>query len=338
MTGVQTCALPICVVGHVSINESQAVALINAGLHFAAGDEVTLQAAAGTHLGTSLKELQKLGVDAVTVAGGAGELSLSLGDEGTLSASGLPVFDAALDVTLDVGTAAQLHELGVVAGQTAAGHTLGEAGLDAVELQLGGQKQLDALLSSTTLKDDLAALRADGVSVTTIDVGGHAVVGHVSINESQAVALIDAGLHFAAGDDVTLQAAGTHLGTSLKELQKLGVDAVVAAGGGVVGEIVTTQAGARRVSWCYVTDPEGTNFTFSASPNMAAAIALHRSTSRPVHLPWLSEKENPARPVLTAHCTKPLAFTASKVWPASAGNAETQKKAAAAAASRLNDI
>jgi predicted enzyme related to lactoylglutathione lyase len=33
--------------------------------------------------------------------------------------------------------------------------------------------------------------------------------------------------------------------------------AVVAAGGGVVGEIVTTQAGARRVSWCYVTDPEG---------------------------------------------------------------------------------
>jgi predicted enzyme related to lactoylglutathione lyase len=32
---------------------------------------------------------------------------------------------------------------------------------------------------------------------------------------------------------------------------------VVAAGGAIVGEIVTTQAGTRRVSWCYVTDPEG---------------------------------------------------------------------------------
>ena len=133
-------------------------------------------------------------------------------------------------VTLDVANAAQLHELGVVAGQTGAGHTLGAAGLDAVELQLGGQEQLDALLSSTTLKDDLAAVRADGVSVTTIDVGGHGVVGHVSIDESQAGALINAGLHFAAGDEVTLQAAGTHLGTSLKELQKLGVDAVTVAG------------------------------------------------------------------------------------------------------------
>ena len=31
---------------------------------------------------------------------------------------------------------------------------------------------------------------------------------------------------------------------------------VLGAGGSAVGEIVTTQAGARRVSWCYVTDPE----------------------------------------------------------------------------------
>ena len=33
--------------------------------------------------------------------------------------------------------------------------------------------------------------------------------------------------------------------------------AVIGAGGQAVGEIVTTQAGVRRVSWCYVTDPEG---------------------------------------------------------------------------------
>ena len=32
---------------------------------------------------------------------------------------------------------------------------------------------------------------------------------------------------------------------------------VLAAGGTAVGDVVTTQAGARQVSWCYVTDPEG---------------------------------------------------------------------------------
>ena len=78
----------------------------------------------------------------------------------------------------------------------------------------------------------------------------------------------------------------------------------------------------------------GVNLTFSASPNIAAAIALQRSTSRPVHLPWLSAKEKPARPVLTAHWTKPLALTASKVWPADAGVAAsaTAPESAVAAA------
>ncbi len=33
--------------------------------------------------------------------------------------------------------------------------------------------------------------------------------------------------------------------------------AIVAAGGGIIGDIVTTAAGARMVSWCYVSDPEG---------------------------------------------------------------------------------
>ena len=32
---------------------------------------------------------------------------------------------------------------------------------------------------------------------------------------------------------------------------------VLDAGGALVGDIVTTQAGDRHVSWCYVTDPEG---------------------------------------------------------------------------------
>src|SRR6266550_4834089 len=79
----------------------------------------------------------------------------------------------------------------------------------------------------------------------------------------------------------------------------------------------------------------GVNLAFSASPNIATAIARQRSTSSPVHLPWLSEKEKPARPVLTAHCTKPLAFTASKVWPAETGeDANGAKPESAAAAAR----
>ena len=37
-----------------------------------------------------------------------------------------------------------------------------------------------------------------------------------------------------------------------------GLDAVVAAGGGRVGDVVTTAtADGRRVTWCYATDPEG---------------------------------------------------------------------------------
>jgi catechol 2,3-dioxygenase-like lactoylglutathione lyase family enzyme len=33
--------------------------------------------------------------------------------------------------------------------------------------------------------------------------------------------------------------------------------AVLAAGGSAVGEVVTTAAGDARVTWCYLTDPEG---------------------------------------------------------------------------------
>src|SRR6267154_875652 len=84
----------------------------------------------------------------------------------------------------------------------------------------------------------------------------------------------------------------------------------------------------------------GVNLDFSASPNIATAMARQRSTSSPVHLPWLSAIEKPARPVFTAHCTKPLAFTASKVWPADAGcDAKTATpESAASAAKDLRNI
>ena len=63
----------------------------------------------------------------------------------------------------------------------------------------------------------------------------------------------------------------------------------------------------------------GTQRTFSASPRTDAAMARQMSTSRPVHLPWLSAAEKPETPVLTPQVTRPLALMASRVLPASAG-------------------
>src|SRR5690606_16965169 len=51
---------------------------------------------------------------------------------------------------------------------------------------------------------------------------------------------------------------------------------------------------------------------------MAAAIPLHRSTSRPCHSPLLSAAEKPGIPVENPHWTKPFCLTESKVWPACA--------------------
>ena len=50
-------------------------------------------------------------------------------------------------------------------------------------------------------------------------------------------------------------------------------------------------------------------------------MALQTSTSSPVHLPWLSAAEKPARPVLTPQTSWPRALMASRVLPAWAGRA-----------------
>jgi hypothetical protein len=94
---------------------------------------------------------------------------------------------------------------------------------------------LNALLSGTHLGSDVDSLRAAGLNVNTIDLGG-AHQASLIITEDQAHQLVQDGLHFAANDYVTLQAgdimaadgvhaSGTHLHTALKDLQKLGVDA-----------------------------------------------------------------------------------------------------------------
>src|SRR5438045_2795866 len=63
-------------------------------------------------------------------------------------------------------------------------------------------------------------------------------------------------------------------------------------------------------------DLSGTNLTLLASFSTAAATARQKSTSSPVHLPWLSAAENPGPDVLTPQTSWPRALTASSVLPA----------------------
>src|SRR5881394_3287240 len=78
----------------------------------------------------------------------------------------------------------------------------------------------------------------------------------------------------------------------------------------------------RAVKRCWAVS--GTYFTLVASFRMAAATALHTSTSRPVQAPWLSACEKPARPVLTPQTSCPRDLTASRVLPAKAGAVATR--------------
>lgn len=165
----------------------------------------------GTHLQTSLKELQALGVNSVNVAG-TDSLHVDLGSDGSFSPTGgLPLFgDAdrngllttqerdALTVSLDLNSASQLNEL---------------AGFGA---------------------DGLSALSAAGIDqINLLDN-----VANLSVE--QASLFVQSGLSFASNDVVTVgldadAATGTHMATSLKELQKLGVDAVNVTGTGDTG-------------------------------------------------------------------------------------------------------
>src|SRR5450755_2966596 len=73
----------------------------------------------------------------------------------------------------------------------------------------------------------------------------------------------------------------------------------------------------------------GTYLTLLASPSVAAATARQKSTSRPVHLPWLSAAEKPGAEVLTPHTTWPRDLTASSVLPAWAEEASPRPTTAA---------
>lgn len=170
--------------GSLNITDAQAGNMIDAGLVFAAQDDVSLDVTAaagvGTQLQTSLTGLQGLGVDSVDVSGG-GSVIINAGT-GAIDFGALPDVNGGANDTLrfsDTGFAA---------------------------------------LTPTNLQ----ALNTSGFD----RIG--AVDGSLSITDAQAGDMIGAGLVFANLADITLDAVGTELGTSVTDLNTLGVDAVSA--------------------------------------------------------------------------------------------------------------
>jgi hypothetical protein len=114
--------------GNITISDDQASLLVGAGLAFSeadgADDQITVEASAeGTHLKTSLQDLQKLGVDNISVSGQSA--TVDLGNQGLniLVGGSLPTFgdedhdgilteaeDLALSITLDLGAGVALPE------------------------------------------------------------------------------------------------------------------------------------------------------------------------------------------------------------------------------------
>jgi hypothetical protein len=230
LDGISLTTIDMAAGASVSLSDADASALLADGLSFAADDSISLQAEAGsTHLSTSLKDLQKLGVDAVAVAGAAvaDVLHVNLGGGEVLTTANVPSFDTDLNVTLGVSNAAELAQIASLGGAALAG-----MGIDNVELSLAGQVELNDLLISAGNTDsglsfDLAALNNDALTVSTIDMGGSAINSAAHITDADVATLVDAGLHFAANDYISVDASaaqGTHLSASLQELHKLGVD------------------------------------------------------------------------------------------------------------------
>lgn len=257
----------------IDISDAQAAALVQAGVQFATDDTgVTLhaqpQAAAGTMLQTSLSDLQKLGVDNISMAGLNGAVGIAVGD-GDLDFTGLPeitdrgnvlvglvIPDEAIDSSTTaselLADATALHEAGFDMLMAADGSlTLDSAQVKAIH---------DAGLTLDPTDEVTMAIRSGAETTVMSNLVGNIDAGHyphdldvldvldnaIDISDQQAASLVEAGLEFAANDMVAVHAAGTHLQTGLTGLQKLGVDAVhtdagvdtlvVALGEGPLGE------------------------------------------------------------------------------------------------------
>ena len=182
--------------------------------------------------------MQKIGVDAVSAVGNV-SIDLGAAADGSGGSTGwdagsLPVFgdtnldgvlstseDAAVNVTLNVSDLQGLQDV------TSNAYDVVSSGVDAVELRLADVDMSSVGGSGAEVAGNIASLADAGLDVS------------VHVNEAQAQSMITDGLKFVDGGvdnggavhtvmdaNGAAQAGGTHLSTSLKDLQKIGVDAI----------------------------------------------------------------------------------------------------------------
>jgi hypothetical protein len=207
--------------GLLEITEQNATDLISAGISFVADDAVSLTVA-GTHVGSSLSDLQELGVDAVKAATGVTGMHIGLGNDANFS-SAMPQFDSAADVTLEVD-GSQLASVLAHASVFEAAH------IDHIDVQGDGLVGITELQAETMLNagldfaaNDHVTLFATGThfdSDVTLgalqDLGVDTVAGVSKLTIGMGNAnLTSATPKFADTSDVTLKISGSQLASVL---------------------------------------------------------------------------------------------------------------------------
>ena len=228
----------------ISISDVHAAELltIHPDASFSSTDFVTVDAdAASTHLHNSLKDLQKLHIDQVSLAGGAEDIhglggntiDLGAGSLHDAVSAGLPVFNSG-EITLDTSVASLD---GLSSSDVSA---LSAAHIDEVYVDLANSGDINAAFTNGPIDSIASAANVfngvDGHPEFEINVGntvdhtGALVAGQstVHISDVNAATLLGDGLSFAEHNHVTVDAdaASTHLHNSLKDLQKLHIDQV----------------------------------------------------------------------------------------------------------------
>ncbi|PUE48078.1 hypothetical protein B9Z47_09600 [Limnohabitans sp. 2KL-1] len=221
--------------GTLTIDETDALGLINAGLSFNTDDQITLGLGEGADIeGTFLK----------TSSGGQVLLSsLGNGPEGV----GVDVLDLFGQGTLTID---ETDALGLInAG-------LSFAGNDQITLDIQSEgTYLGSKLASAGLTLGALGNAQDGVGVDILDIGGAGTAGAVTINEADAFDLVTGGLSFAVNDTVTLdlQSEGTYLSSKLASAgltlgalgnaqDGVGVDILDIGGAGTAGAVTINEA------------------------------------------------------------------------------------------------
>jgi hypothetical protein len=223
-------------------------------LAFADNDTGVTVQGTGTHLQTSLSDLQKLGVDAVHTDGSVNTVVVEMG-HGLVAQPTVPVFDTEDHVTLNVTDgqladvvasatalqAANIDELSVALnsafGAKLTGTGVMNSALDAFQIELDvafadNVVTLGMILDAADgVADPLSALHGHSL-VTAMEAAGISGINIGAITEFQVLdsdlrALMDAGLISADGTaDVTVSNADGSLDATLAQLAAVGADHV----------------------------------------------------------------------------------------------------------------